>query len=121
MTIKPHRGVEFSPGTRRKIIGLHKTDRKFDDIEKTMGIKLNTAEKIWRRRYNGQQSKAAPRNERPIKLNQADHKQLRDYVFFEIEILDHSLLPIYHSWLRSKGEMENASIGILKGLASATH
>ena len=80
MKTKPHRGMESSPGTRREIIGLHKAGMTFDDIEEKMGVKSNTAGKIWRRRNNGHKGKSAPHSRRPLKLNQADREQLHDYI-----------------------------------------
>ena len=93
MTIKPHRGVGCSPGTRRKIIGLHKADREFDNIEKKMGIncRKDLKTEIQLTRVSQHLVVKSPSNLiRPI----ANSYMI---MFFEIEILDHSPLPIYHS------------------------
>jgi transposase len=79
-TKPPHRGVELSPGTRREIIGLHDGGMIYEDIEKKMLVKSNTAGKVYRRRNNGHKSNSAPRSGRPTKLNENDCQQLHNYV-----------------------------------------
>jgi len=77
---KPHRGSELSPGTRREIIGMRKGGMTFPEIETAIGVKANTAEKIYRRRDNGYNGKSAARSGRPPKLDKVACENLQHYI-----------------------------------------
>jgi hypothetical protein len=41
------RGRELSSETRRELVGMHKGDMSFADIERETGVSANTALKVW--------------------------------------------------------------------------
>jgi predicted transcriptional regulator len=71
---------ELSQGTRGEVVGLRKAGKTFPEIEAELGVKADTARKIYNHHDNVEENKSAPRSGRSKSLKDRDIRQIKRHV-----------------------------------------